>query len=93
MLRACVTGMTCFVSPSKDLLPSAGPPESQRLLMGHIPLVVGAPSYGALEDTGRIRCGPYETASEAIRKQEVPSRHTAAQRLPVPDRGVDAGTQ
>ena len=36
-----------------------GPPKSQRLLIEAIPLVVGAPSYGALEDTGRMRCGPY----------------------------------
>ncbi len=41
------------------------------------PLVVGAPSYGALP--GRMRCGPYR--GEERNLQEVPSRHGAAQRL------------
>ncbi len=38
------------------------------------PLVVGAPSYGALP--GRMRCGPYR--GEERNLQEVPSRHGAA---------------
>ncbi len=41
------------------------------------PLVVGAPSYGALP--GRMRCGPYGRAERNL--QEVPVRHAAAQRL------------
>ena len=46
-----------LASPSKELPASAGPLESQRLLLASNPLVVGAPSYGALP--GRMRCGPY----------------------------------
>ncbi len=51
------------------------------------PLVVGAPSYGALEHTGRMRCGPY--VGEERNLPEVPSRHAAAQRLTVAYKGEE----
>ena len=41
------------------------------------PLVVGAPSYGALP--GRMRCGPYGGEERPL--QEVPAPHAAARRL------------
>ena len=53
------------------------------------PLVVGAPSYGALEHTGRMRCGPY--VGEERNLPEVASRHGAAPRLVPADKGGNIG--
>ncbi len=58
-------------------LPHLASPSKELPAMAPNPLVVGAPSYGALP--GRMRCGPYR--GEERNLQEVLSRHGAAQRL------------